>query len=139
MDLRAWLVVATIAGFLITLGGLVAAWVSARREYADAQRRIDKMKELGEAEKAENDAIAADPSHPRRAVPADQRNAEWTAKFTEHDLVRASWGNLSFIAAYESRRLLGVVLKSTGREFVVAAFGLLISTAASVGSLFLTS
>lgn len=139
MDFRSWLVVATIAGFLITLGGLVAAWVSARREYRDAQRRADKLEELSAEEKAEGAAMSEDPNHPRWSVPAEDRHAEWAARFAAHDLIRPNLGNMAFIAAYESRRLLGLVLKSTGREFLVAAFGLLISTAASVGSLFLTS
>lgn len=139
MDFRSWLVVATIAGFLITLGGLTAAWIGARREYKDAQTRIDWLEKLSAEEKAEGAAMTADPTHPRWQVPGEERNAEWAVKFAEHDLIRPNYGNLAFIAAYESRRLLGLVLSSTGRDFLVAAFGLLVSTAASVGSLFLTS
>lgn len=128
MDLRTWLVIATIVGFLITIGGLVAAWFSARREYNDAEVRIDNLERLNREERTEE----------RGDEPAEERHARWTAEYQEHDLIRPTRDNVPYIAAYESRRLLGLVLKSTRRDFLVAAFGLLVSTAASVGSLFLT-
>ncbi|MGJ0389039.1 hypothetical protein [Microbacterium sp. CGR1] len=139
MDFRTVLIIATVAGFLITLGGLVAAWVGARREYADAQTRIDTLERLSAEERDESNAVNDDPNHPLREVPSEVRHARWEERFAEHGLLRISYSNMPFVAAYESRRLLGLVLSSTGRDFLVAAFGLLVSTAASVGSLFLGS
>lgn len=135
MDLRTWLVILTVAGFVITVGGLVAAWIGARREYEDASRRVDKMEELGEAERADQ----AENRRSETTEEAEARRAKWNAAYAQHDLTRPTYDNMVFLAAYESRRLLGLVLKSTGRDFLVAAFGLLVSTGASVGSLFLTS
>lgn len=135
MDLRTWLVILTVAGFVITVGGLVAAWIGARREYDDASRRIDKMEELSRGERA-------DQPENRRSETTEEataRHERWTAEYAKHGLTRPTYDNMVFLAAYESRRLLGLVLKSTGRDFLVAAFGLLVSTGASVGSLFLTS
>lgn len=151
MDPRTWLVIATAAGFFITIGGLVAAWLGARREYHDATRRIDKMAELAAAEKAESDArheryqaslptdleerIAYNATY---SAEGDERNAYWTDEYAKWDLVRPSIRHSTSLAAYESKRLLGLVLNSTRRDFLIAAFGLLVSTGASVGSLYLT-
>lgn len=134
---RTILVIATIAGFLVTVGGLVAAYLGARREYRDSKARVDKMQELAEAELADNPP----PPSPGDAevlifMGADDK---WDAIYAEHDLTRPTYDNTVFLAAYESRRLLGLVLNSTRRDFLVAAFGLLISTAASVGSIYLVS
>lgn len=134
MDLRAWLVILTVVGFLITIGGLIAAWVGARREYRDAETRIDNLERLGEAERADGRENRSDTEAQSKA-----RHEKWDAEYAKHDLIRVTYDNLPYIAAYESRRLLGLVLNSTGRDFLVAAFGLLVSTGASVGSLFLTS
>lgn len=137
MDLRTWLVIATIAGFAITVGGLVAAYIGARREYIDAAKRVDKMEELAKAELADH------PPPPEALDDASLlffgADEKWDAIYAEHDLTRPTYENTVYLAAFESRRLLGLVLNSTRRDFLVAAFGLLISTAASVGSLFLMS
>lgn len=132
MDPRTLLVVLTIGGFLITIGGLIAAWVGARREFADASRRVDKMEELGKAELDDNP-----PPEEANMVVLIGPDQKWDAIYAKHGLTRPTYDNMVFLAAYESRRLLGLVLKSTGRDFLVAAFGLLVSTGASVGSLFL--
>lgn len=133
MDPRTLLVIATIAGFVITVGGLVAVWLSARREFKDASRRVDKMEELGKAELADNP-----PPEDANMIALIGPDEKWDAIYAKYGLTRPTYDNMVFLAAYESRRLLGLVLNSTRRDFLIAAFGLLISTAASVGSLFLT-
>lgn len=66
-----------------------------------------------------------------------QRWEAWDGLYESYGLSRITYGNLSFVAARESRRLLGLVLDSTGRDFSIAAGGLGVSTIASVLSLFL--
>lgn len=135
MDLRTLLVLLTVLGFLITVGGLIAAWVGARREYDDAQTRVDKMEGLA---KAELEDVPPPPGGPDRLlIPIMGADDRWDAIYAENGLTRPTYNNTVFLAAYESRRLLGLVLNSTGRDFLIAAFGLLVSTGASVGSLFL--
>lgn len=90
------------------------------------------MKELGEAELADNP-----PPEDANMVALIGPDEKWDAIYAKHGLTRPTYDNMVFLAAYESRRLLGLVLNSTGRDFLLAAFGLLVSTGASVGSLFL--
>lgn len=135
MDLRTILVLATVLGFLITVIGLVAAWYNARKQYDEAKTRIDDLERLGEQERAE--AKAHQDAATREESQA--RYDRWTLEYERHDLIRPTYSNLPYISAYESRRLLGLLLESTRRDFLVAAFGLLVSTAASVGSLFVTA
>ena len=124
-------------GFGVTVGGLVAAYVGARREYRDSEARVVLMQELAEAELAD---------HPPPSSSGDAEvllfmgaDDKWDAIYAQHGLTRPTYDNTVFLAAYESRRLLGLVLNSTKRDFLVAAGGLLVSTAASVGSLYLTT
>lgn len=136
MDLRTVLVLATVLGFVITILGLVAAWYSARKEFDHAQARIDKMEELAKAELEDNPPPPGDRSSMILFMGRDEK---WDAIYAQNGLTRPTYDNTVFLAAYESRRLLCLVLNSTRRDFLIAVGGLLISTAASVGSLFLVA
>ncbi len=96
--------------------------------------RLDKMRELGEAEEADSSAAA---KHAETTEDVQARHARWTSEYERYGLVRPTWENMVLLAAHESQRLLGLVLNSTRRDFLLAGFGLLVSTGASIGSLFL--
>lgn len=149
-SLRVFLFVLTVGGAVVTIWGFVEGYRGARREYAEAQRRIDALERLSALSRAEHEPrmeayrAALRAADDRSAVEAlhkglnDQRNSAFDAVYRSHGLSRTTAGNLTFIAAYESRRLLGLVLDSTGRDFLIAGIGLVISTVASAWSLFLT-
>lgn len=131
---RTILLVATIVGFLVTVGGLVAAYRASRREYKDAGKRITLMRELGEREQAAQAEVKSGPDQGERSAAL---HAEYERIYTEHGLVRPSYDNIVYLAQHESQRLLGMVLNETRRDFVIAGIGLLVSTVASAGSLYL--
>jgi hypothetical protein len=129
------LAVATVLGFVITSAGLIAVFVSARREYREAGARIETMRRLAREEKAEHNLVDG------QAANAGDLNSEINARYeviyANHDLVRPSLGLVGYQSAHESQRLLGLVLDSTRRDFAIAIVGLLVSTVASVWSLFI--
>lgn len=141
----------TLLGAGVTIYGFAAIYVNARREYRDAQSRISKLTELERLEDAQRTQmeaeyqaglpedlqarIAYNATHAERQA---ARAAQWEARYAEYELTRVTYGNIAYIAAFESRRLLGLVLQLTGRDVLVAAVGLLISTGASAWSLFVT-
>lgn len=154
MTIDAWrwvLFALTFVGAGITVWGLVSAYRGARREYEAAGKRLDMMTELGEAESAESEK-AKDEEQRRvsagvkdvvafnaeTAKSAAERHARWDVEYAKYDLLRPTYENLVYLATYEAKRLLGLVLNSTRRDFLWAGVGLVISTLASAGSLLLT-
>lgn len=148
-DLLAWL---TVVGAVITVLGFVRAYFDARAAYADAQTRLAVMERLEALEDAEDAARSA--AHEasfeasgmnrrdyeaRRAALSKERTAVFTALYDRHELRRVTYDNITFIAMFESRRLLREVLKSTGPDLLIASVGLAMSTFASVASLYLPS
>ncbi|WP_431221310.1 hypothetical protein [Leifsonia xyli] len=149
--MRAVLVIGTIVGFLFTAGGLVAAYVSARRQVKKERNRVGAIEKLTGDEIAEQRA-ANDEAQARRArgeFPSHVELSDWTRQLSEERVARyerqhaelgstrASWASQPFLAAHESVRVAGLVLDSTRSALILAGVGLVISTAASVGSLFL--
>lgn len=139
MDLRSFLALLTLIGFLVTIWGLFSAWRGAKREYRAADVRIMHAKRLADEqsrmrEEMGNDVWVMQTDEQKKAY-----WAHWDAEYRKYDLDRPTAGNLQHIAAYESRRLLGLLFDSTSRDLLIAAIGLFISTLASVGSLFVVS
>lgn len=140
--MRTILLIATLLGAALTVYGLIRALVEARKEATAAERRVQVMKELADEEKQEHEAVAR-----RREAGDDfdmgaeneRINQAFTEKYAEHDIIRPSMGNVAHLAAYESRRLLSLVLGSTRRDFTVAIVGVVVSTAASAASLYVTA
>jgi hypothetical protein len=132
---RTILLVFTIFGFLVTVGGLVAAYRSARREYSDAADRITLMRDITKREQQSHAALEPGPDLDIRN---EAINQEYEQIYAKNDLVRPSYDNIVYLAQYESQRLLGMVLNGTRRDFLIAGVGLLVSTVASSGSLYLT-
>jgi hypothetical protein len=145
--MRETLLVGTLLGAALTIYGLLQAVLEARREYIDAQRRIEVMQRLGDEESAKHKVIMdqrygmPDSHEPaviaRLDVETDALIAEYRAKYAAEDIIRPDMGNGAHLAAFESRRLLGLVLGSTRRDFIVAMIGVMVSTIASAASLYL--
>ena len=123
----------TALGAGIAAFGLIGAYRSARKDYVRAGERIDKMKSLGAEERDENrnrqpEEITAELSQ--------ARHERFERLYAEIDVVRPSYDSLPYLAAYEAQRLLGIILESTRTNLLTAGVGLLLSTAASIASLF---
>jgi hypothetical protein len=133
---RTILLALTIVGFLFTVAGLAAAYQGAKREHKAAGDRIVLLRELSDREQAAR-AKAKDDADVNETYEA--LNEEYEGIYAEHDLVRPTYDNMVYLAQHESQRLLGMVLDETRRDFLVAGAGLLVSTIASVGSLYLSA
>jgi len=57
-------------------------------------------------------------------------------RFHAEGLVRPTLDNIELLPMYESLRLLSVILKSAKGDLLAAGAGVVVSTAASLGSLF---
>lgn len=134
---RTVLLVATIVGFLVTAVGLVSAYRAAGREYRAAGERITLMRDLAEQERAEHANVAQ--GTPEQGALNSAIHVDFDAIYAGHGLVRPSYDNVVYLAQHESQRLLGMVLSETRRDFLIAGVGLLVSTVASAGSLYLAS
>ena len=111
--MRAVVVIATLLGFLFTAGGLVAAYVSARRQVEKERIRVESMERLTGEEIAEQRAVNADaqarmssgefPSHVEMNDWTSQLSAERLARYerlhAEAGSTRLSNGGLPFVAA----------------------------------------
>ena len=135
---RTILLLATIAGFLITVWGLVSAYLAAVRENKAASDRIATAAQLSAAEDDERKLIEEkDIEQSERSALFLQLYQRYDVLYKDNDLVRPSYDNVVDLAMYESQRLLGMLLEETRRDFLIAGIGLLVSTLASVGSLYL--
>lgn len=116
----------TGVGALVTILGLLAAYQSARRQAQAAGKRISDSQRLAAAEKREHD---------RRADQSLEINAHYENIYAVSDLIRPSYGNASYLAALESKRLLSLILDATRGNLLWAGAGLIISSAASITGL----
>lgn len=133
---RAVFLIATIAGSLVTIYGLIAAYLAAKSESDDAAERVRKMKQLrGLEDRLRVEAEVNGTIGDRHEALIRQSKERYEAA----GLIRPDYDNTVYLAAYESERLLGRVLTETKRDFIIAGVGLVISTFASAGSLFLAS
>lgn len=126
------LAIATVLGFALTAGNIIAAYVGARKQLATEDERIATAGRLFTEEMAELKALSE-----RTAETSTALHAKYKALYESHGLVRPSYDNLADLSAYESRRLVGVLLTASRGNLIWAGVGLLISTVASVVSLFI--
>jgi hypothetical protein len=127
MELKDWLAIAMVAGFLFTGGGIIAAYEGAKNQVANAETRIAESKALAAFEKQ---------SEPMPGESPEDKNARSRTLYEERDLIRPESGNLQYLSAYEAHRLLGVLLAGARTNLLVAGYGLVISTIAGVWSLY---
>lgn len=128
----------SIVGFVVTAGGIVAAYRSAKRALANEDRRVEMSERLQREEHAEHEALRAEKLEKSvEDSEAEAINARYESYYSEAGLVRPTLEALGHLAAYESKRLAVDVLVSTRGNLIWAGVGLLISTGASVWSLFI--
>lgn len=119
----------TVIGAAMTAAGLIRVFIDARREYENAGRRIETMQRLASEEEVESEGVTGDE--------ACAIHAKYIQLYKAHDLVRPDFGNVAYLSAFESKRLMGLVLRETKGDFALAVIGLVVSTAAGVASLWL--
>lgn len=133
---RTILLVLTIVGAGVTIYGLSAAYRSAKSEHAEAGRRLARLRELAAAEQVESERIGKRGDE-ETVVAHAALHAKYEGLFAAEGYTRPSYDTLPYLAQHESQHLLGRVLQETRRDFVIAGIGLVISTVASVWSLYL--
>jgi hypothetical protein len=131
MDEESWrvvLIVATIMGFLLTVGGLIAAFISAAKEVeASGIRYLKSLRLAAEEKLANQNRLKADPSSS-----GIDMNHEFIRRYSAEGLIRPSFGNFTYVPALEARRLLKLTLQGARVNLVVDGIGLTVSTAATV-------
>ena len=131
-----WIVSAlTVTGFSLTAGGLISAFFSARRRIAVEAGRVKEMRRLAAEEAAEMKART--PDEERSPLFSSAIHARYDGLYAESGLFRPSKGNLAHMPALEAQRLLRLVFQSSRLDLGWAGLGLLLSTVASVWSLWL--
>lgn len=126
------LVALTLIGSGLTIWGLVSAYFNARREVSRAGDRIETGKRLAAEEQAAIDALSI-----RTEQSTSEIHARFERKYAEHGIVRPSRAESSYLAAHETKRLVGLLLDSTRSNLIWAGVGLVLSTIASAASLVL--
>lgn len=123
----------TLIGSGLTIWGLVSAYFNARSEVSRAGDRIETGKKLAAQEQAAIEALTVI----RTQQATSEIHSRFERKYAEHDLVRPSRAESPYLAAHETKRLVGLLLDSTRSNLVWAGVGLLISTLAAAASLVL--
>jgi len=129
------MLVLTLAGAGIAAWGLVSAYMGTRSQTSAANERIETRTRLQAEEKAEHAQID---TSIRNA--GDLNKAifdKYEALYSTQSIVRPTRANLPDLAALEAQRLQLDGVGSTRQGLVVAAVGLVISTAGGVLSLFM--
>ncbi|MGO4594018.1 hypothetical protein AB4Z18_09375 [Leifsonia sp. 2TAF2] len=134
MDWR-WIAAAmTVVGFLLTAGNLVAAFLGVRRQVSVEETRIRDSEALAEQESTE---MAARTPAEITAEGSAAVHEKYRLLYEQRGLIRPNHGNLVYLPAYEAQRIVGLTLDASRDNLLWAGIGLLVSTAASVWSLWL--
>jgi uncharacterized membrane protein len=134
---------ATILGLALTVFGIVSAYFSAKREVALAHARIPLIESLMQQEIDEK-ANFDRQQEPREfgdfedilTVPAHIAQAS-EARFAAAGLTRPSLEKIELLSSFESVRILSIILHTAKGDLLTAGAGVVVSTMASLGSLFL--
>lgn len=123
------IVVLVIVGAGITIYGLAKAYIDARRQVSKEQGRIDRTQALMARERTALNSIPNDREH---EAERNEAQAMWNGLYAAEGLQRASWANLSQLSQFETLRLVRELLMGARTNLLIAGFGVLVSTAASV-------
>ncbi|WP_166873881.1 hypothetical protein [Salinibacterium sp. ZJ450] len=134
---RVALAIGLAAGFLITVGGLIGAYRSARQQLQRAGGLPGATERLQQEEDEELARVAAGPSYPAEVQAIYARYKQ--RHIRETGLPRPAGFGEAHTAGHEATLVFGALLDSSQKNLIVAGTGLLISTTASIGSLFLLS
>jgi len=127
MTTASLLAIATILGAALSIYGLVAAYFDAARELRSAEARVAVATRL--LESAQDYQSSSDLSR-------EEFDAEQNREYEAHSIEKPTYGNMPYLALIETRRLLSLLFAATRGNLITAGIGLIVSTLASVGSLF---
>lgn len=132
MDCR-WIIAALyVLGLVLTVAGLALAYLGARKQLKLEDRRIDESRQLAGEERAAMDARKPEQVTAEYSATIYER---FEAQYAARDLIRPTYDNLPYLAAFEARRLAGIILDGSRGNLSWAGVGVILSTAASVWSL----
>lgn len=147
-----------VLGLVLTGWGLFSAVVTTQRDLIRSKDRLTSLKNLDARQSAETRALNQDQDQDWREIVAASTepvapetkkawDGRWSARFAvmharhddEHaqlDSTRATLDNLPHLAQFESQWLLQRILDSNRGNLVLLGSGLVVSTIASIASLF---
>lgn len=147
-----------VIGLVLTGWGLFSAVITTQRDIIRAKDRIPQLERIEARQKAESQALSEEQQVTKDTLTADHSGAvppdewrklherwkpRWAAMHAKHDEEHASHGfaratttNLSKLAQYESQWLLQRILDSNRGNLVLLGSGLVVTTIASITSLF---
>lgn len=135
MTVSDWLVSAGIAlivlGTTATMGGLYGAFQRAQQDVATAERRLDRIDELFELEKAELAALEADGAGRNQAA-RENVQARSNQRYLDAGIVRPTWGNSVKLPQYVALDISQSLVASARNGLIVAGVGVLSSGAGGV-------
>jgi hypothetical protein len=113
------------------MGGLYGAYQRAQKDVAAAERRLDRIDELFELEKAE---LAALESHdvPRDQIAREAVQSRSNQRYVAEGIVRPTWGNSAKLPQYVALNISQSLVASARNGLVVAGAGVLASGAGGV-------
>lgn len=148
-----------VLGLVFTGWGLFNAVITTQRDLITAKQRIVTLERLESKHKAERAAVDEDLKIERAAfneglgrsiTPDDNKTwndrqsarlgvltAQHDEEYAALDLVRATYGNLPRLAQYESQWVIQRLIDSNKINLVLLGVGIVMSTVASIWSLFL--
>lgn len=148
-----------VLGLVFTGWGLFNAVITTQRDLITAKQRIHTLERLDVKHKAERALVDSELSVERDAfyaslnrdpLPGDHKawderqrarldvlTAQHDAEYVRLDLVRATLGNLPRLAQYESQWVIQRLIDSNKINLVLLGVGIVMSTIASIWSLFL--
>ncbi|MBP2435898.1 hypothetical protein [Microbacterium amylolyticum] len=149
-----------VVGLVLTGWGLFNAVISTQRDIIKAKDRIPQLQRLEAKQRAETKQLEQKRDADRAAkvevnggaqlTPEEHEawHAQWKPVFAEmhirhdsehgeHGFVRATLENLPHLAQHESQWLLQRILDSNRWNLVLVGSGLVVTTIASISSLFL--
>jgi hypothetical protein len=131
----------TVVGFLLTVGGIVAAFAGAKRQVSRAGGRIRRIEELMAEEVAATKTYWSE--HTRGegeftsfAAEIPEIEERFEHLYSKEGLVRPTLSRIELLAPLESVRLLNIILDSSRVNLFWAGIGVLLLSAASAVSLF---
>jgi len=128
--MRTVLLVATVVGFVMTAGGIVLAYRGALQEVARSKARVARAFELWDDWHAES-KLAKERGDDGNAV-----SAKYGALYEAEGITPPTWANGPFQGVMEAERIFSALVVGARANLIWAGVGLVISTAASAGSLF---
>ncbi|TFC83861.1 hypothetical protein E3T23_00940 [Cryobacterium cheniae] len=134
MTPQPWIAALTVLGFILTAGGLIAAYLSAKRQPGLEEKRIEKSQELSKAYMAEIAELTRQQSD---GAVGYMINVRYHALYAENQLIRPTIESIEYLAAEDSKRLIEMILVSTRGNLIWAGVGLMLSSAASLWSVFI--